>query len=76
MRDGCRSMRLWRSAAFFLPEIILVVARIVVEHAVFDLEDARGQLVDEVAVVGDEDDRAGVVAASASSRTSLARRSR
>ena len=58
-RVGWRGhIRLWRFAAFFLPQIVLVVAGIVAELAVFDLEDARGQLIDEVAVVRDEDDRA------------------
>src|ERR1700678_4314123 len=49
-------------AALFAPEVVFVVAGIDVEATVFDLEDARGQAVDEVAVVGDEEDGAGEVA--------------
>ena len=49
-------------AALFAPEIVFVVAGVDVEAAIFDLEDAGGEAVDEVAVVGDEEDGAGEVA--------------
>src|SRR5580704_11193964 len=52
----------WRFvlAALFAPKIVLVVAGEDFDLAVTDLEDAGGQLVDEVSVVRDEDDCAGV----------------
>jgi len=37
-------------------EVVLVVAGVDVDAAVFDLEDARGEAVDEVAIVRDEED--------------------
>ena len=43
------------------PEVVLVVAGVDVDAVVFHLEDARGEAVDEVAVVGDEQHRAGKV---------------
>ena len=46
----------------FAPEVVLVVAGVDVDAAVFDLEDAGGEAVDEVAVVRDEEDGAGEVA--------------
>ena len=48
-------------AALFAPEIIFVVAGEDFDFAVADFEDAGGQLVDEIAVVRNEDDRAGVL---------------
>ncbi len=47
-------------ATLFAPEIVFVVAGEDFDLAVADFEDARSQLVDEIAVVRDEDDRAGV----------------
>src|SRR5271156_191896 len=41
------------------PQVVLVVARVNVDLAVRDFENARGQSVDEIAVVGDEDHSAG-----------------
>ncbi len=49
-----------RRTAGLAPQVIFVIARIDVHVAVFDLEDARGQVVDEVAVVRNKDHRAGV----------------
>ena len=46
----------------FAPEVVFVVAGVDVEAAVFYFEDAGGEAVDEVAVVGDEEDGAGEVA--------------
>ena len=46
----------------FAPEVVLVVAGVDVEAAVFDLEDAGGEAVDEVAIVGDKQNGAGEVA--------------
>ncbi len=46
-------------AAGFAEEVVLVVAGVDVDAAVFDLEDAGGEAVDEVAVVRDEEDGAG-----------------
>ena len=46
--------------ALFTPEIIFIVAGIDFDFAVSDFENARSQLVDEVTVVRDEDDRARV----------------
>ena len=43
------------------PEVVFVISGIDFHFAVADFEDARGQLVDEIAVVGDKDDRAGVL---------------
>ncbi len=48
-------------AAGFAVEVVLVVAGVDVDAAVFHLEDAGGQAVDEVAVVRDEEDGAGEV---------------
>ena len=45
----------------FAPEIVFVVAGEDFDLAVADFENARGQLVDEIAVVRDEDDRAGSI---------------
>ncbi len=49
-------------AALFAPEIVFVVAGVDVDALVFDLEDTGGEAVDEVAVVGDEEDGASEVA--------------
>ena len=46
----------------FAAQIVFVVAGVDVHGAVLDLEDARAERVEEVAVVGDEDDGAGEVA--------------
>src|SRR5579864_1299619 len=46
--------------ALLPPEIVFVVAGEDFDFAVATFEDARSQLVDEVAVVGDEDDRTGI----------------
>ncbi len=47
-------------AALLAPEIVFVVAGEDFDFAVADFEYARGQLVDEVAVMRHEDHRAGV----------------
>src|SRR5208337_1650574 len=55
----------WQGKIDFLPlltpQVIFVVAREGIHFAAADLEHPRGQLVDEVAVVGDEHDRAGIL---------------
>src|SRR5579871_1491625 len=47
-------------AALLAPEIIFVVARKDLDFAGADFENARGQVIDEVAIVRDEDDGAGI----------------
>src|ERR1700685_4029108 len=47
-------------AALLAPEIVFVISGEDFDFAVADFEDARGQLIDEVTVVRDEDDRACV----------------
>ena len=44
---------------FFFAEVVFVVAFVGGDGAVFHFDDAGGEAVDEVAVVGDEDDGAG-----------------
>ena len=58
----CNLFGYFFGAALFAPEVVFVVAGVDVEAAVFDLEDAGGEAVDEVAVVRDEEDGAGEVA--------------
>ena len=45
--------------AFLSPQIIFVVARVDPYLAIADFKHARGQLIDEIAVVRHEHDRAG-----------------
>ena len=48
-------------SALFSPEIVFIIPGIEFDFAFADFEDAGGELVDEVAVVGDEDHCAGVL---------------
>ncbi len=51
----------WRgsvSLRLFPAQVVLVVALVAGDRAAFDLEHARGQPVDEIAIVRDEDHRA------------------
>jgi hypothetical protein len=50
-----------RISSLLAPEIVFVISRIDFYFAVADFEHARGQLVDEIAVVRNEDDRARVL---------------
>ena len=45
-----------RGAALLAPQIVFVISGIDLDFAVTNFEHARCQLVDEVAIVGDEDD--------------------
>src|ERR1700704_6902618 len=61
LQSGGYALLLLGVSTLFAPKVVFVVTRINLNFPSTDFEDTRGQLVDEVSVVGNEDDGAGVI---------------
>src|ERR1700682_2683323 len=61
LQSGSQALRLRGVPPLFAPKVVFVITRINLNFPSADFEDTRGQLVDEVAVGGTEDDGASVI---------------